>query len=146
MKALPDSSTALNRQGTTGAKLVSSAICPPIHRLLWNKYYIDELYTATLVMPTRLLGRFTAWFDLNTIDWVVNLVGKAGKFGGWAIEIVDRIVVVGEQLSTQQSIGLWDHRIWFSDGRQTMSGEIDYDLLFDFHQQRPHLSNNTLPY
>ena len=84
------------RKGRTLIRAASIvAICPPIHRLLWNKYYFDELYTAMLVIPTRLMGRFMAWFDLNTIDWVVNLCGKAGKFGGWLIEIVDRIVVDG---------------------------------------------------
>jgi NADH-quinone oxidoreductase subunit L len=40
----------------------------PIHRLLKNKYYIDEIYEAVFVRPTGKLADALGWFDDNVID------------------------------------------------------------------------------
>jgi NADH-quinone oxidoreductase subunit L len=45
----------------------------PIYTLLYNKYYIDELYDAVIVQPTYSLARFLWRFDANVIDGLVNL-------------------------------------------------------------------------
>ena len=56
----------------------------PIHALLVNKYYLDELYDTVLAGGTRGAGWLFAWFDLNIVDGVVNLVGLvvSGVGGG----------------------------------------------------------------
>jgi len=45
-----------------------------VHRLLENKYYVDELYNATAIGGTLMLARVLAWIDTWIIDGLVNLV------------------------------------------------------------------------
>jgi NADH-quinone oxidoreductase subunit L len=46
----------------------------PIHRLLLNKYYVDEVYDATIVQPIRVASQEGLWrgFDVKVIDGAVN--------------------------------------------------------------------------
>jgi len=47
------------------------------YRVLWNKYYVDEIYNALFVRPivdgSRVLWRA---FDVGVIDWAVNGTGR----------------------------------------------------------------------
>ena len=45
-----------------------------LHRLLLNKYYVDELYDATVVTPIRIGSERGLWrgFDVGVIDGAVN--------------------------------------------------------------------------
>ncbi|HOE95478.1 MAG TPA: NADH-quinone oxidoreductase subunit L [Candidatus Sumerlaeota bacterium] len=72
---------------------VFAARLRPLHTLLLNKYFIDELYHWLFVRTTVVAGWFSALFDRRAIDAVVNLVGRLGWLGGWLIEIVDRVAV-----------------------------------------------------
>ena len=56
----------------------------PIHRLLLNKYYVDELYDATVVQPIKVVSREGLWrrFDVLVIDGAVN--GTAAVVAGSA--------------------------------------------------------------
>jgi NADH-quinone oxidoreductase subunit L len=48
-----------------------------LHRLLLNKYYVDEVYAALFVRPLLGLAAFCARpFDLGVIDGIVNGVGR----------------------------------------------------------------------
>ena len=51
-----------------------------------------------------------------------------------AVFWIDRIIAVA-----QRGSDLYNNRIWASDGRQTLTGELEYDLLFDWYplQSRP---------
>ena len=54
-----------------------------LHRLLLNKYYVDELYDAVFVRPSYRLYLWCARvFDLGVIDGIVNGVGSTVV--GWA--------------------------------------------------------------
>jgi NADH-quinone oxidoreductase subunit L len=87
----------------------------PIHTLLWNKYYLDELYHWMLVAPTIGLGWLTAIFDRGVIDGVVNFVGWCGKISGFIIEIVDRVAVDGWLvLGTARTTGLAGNRLSYA--------------------------------
>ena len=46
----------------------------PVHRLLLNKYYVDEIYDATIVQPIHVVSREGLWrgFDVNVVDGAVN--------------------------------------------------------------------------
>jgi NADH-quinone oxidoreductase subunit L len=46
-----------------------------VHRLLLNKYYVDELYDELFVQPIGRMARWCAGFDLGVIDGAVNGVG-----------------------------------------------------------------------
>jgi NADH-quinone oxidoreductase subunit L len=47
---------------------------PGLHRLLLNKYYVDELYDATVVQPIKVASTEGLWrgFDVTLIDGAVN--------------------------------------------------------------------------
>ncbi len=51
---------------------------PALQNLVYNKYYIDELYNTIIVKPLMLLGDFLyGVFEFFVIDLIVNGVGKA---------------------------------------------------------------------
>jgi NADH-quinone oxidoreductase subunit L len=49
----------------------------PLYRLLLNKYYVDELYDASVVRPLGVVSREGLWrgVDVGVIDGAVNGVG-----------------------------------------------------------------------
>ena len=49
----------------------------PLYRLLLNKYYVDELYDASVVRPLGAISREGLWrgVDVGVIDGAVNGVG-----------------------------------------------------------------------
>jgi NADH-quinone oxidoreductase subunit L len=53
------------------------------HRLLLNKYYIDELYNTAVVQPIKLLSTGALWkgVDAGLIDGTVNGVGALVRAG-----------------------------------------------------------------
>ena len=58
----------------------------PIHRLLLNKYYVDELYDAAIVQPIKVVSQEGLWrgFDVRIIDGAVNGTGALVS-GGSAV-------------------------------------------------------------
>jgi NADH-quinone oxidoreductase subunit L len=52
-----------------------------LHRLVENKYYVDEVYRATVIRFVLVLSRALRVFDDFVVDGVVNL-------SGWVVRIV----------------------------------------------------------
>ena len=54
-----------------------------VYRLLLNKYYVDELYDATIVQPIKVVSTEGLWrgFDVKVIDGAVN--GAGAIVDGW---------------------------------------------------------------
>jgi NADH-quinone oxidoreductase subunit L len=50
---------------------------PGVHRLLLNKYYVDEVYDATIVQPIKVVSTEGLWrgFDVKLVDGAVNGTG-----------------------------------------------------------------------
>jgi len=76
---------------------VLSSRFPPIYKLLYNKWYVDEIYGALVIRPLIALTRGLFRFDLGVIDGGVN--GTAwftvllSKIKGWIdVYIVDGAV------------------------------------------------------
>ena len=76
------------------------ASMPGLHKTLYNKYYVDEIYDATVVAAVMALSRLCSWFDRTVIDGIVHgvawsvrglksLVGAIDRFG------VDKVGVEG---------------------------------------------------
>jgi NADH-quinone oxidoreductase subunit L len=65
------------------------------HRLLLNKYYVDELYDATVISGTFASGRTLWTFDRRVVDGAVNGTGWATVIGAWFSGLTDRTVVDG---------------------------------------------------
>jgi NADH-quinone oxidoreductase subunit L len=65
------------------------------HRLLLNKYYVDELYNATVISGTFASGRGLWTFDRRVVDGTVNGTGWLTVIGAWFSGLTDRAVVDG---------------------------------------------------
>jgi NADH-quinone oxidoreductase subunit L len=65
------------------------------HRTLSNKYYVDELYNATVVSGTFGLGRDLWTFDRRVVDGAVNGTGWVTVISAWFSGLTDRTVVDG---------------------------------------------------
>ncbi len=81
-----------------------------IYTLLWNKYYVDEFYSAVFVEPGRRLAMFL-WqvIDVQVIDGFANGLGRAmasfsGALRGWQtgyarayalLMLVGTVIVIG---------------------------------------------------
>ena len=65
------------------------------HRILLNKYYIDELYDALFVNRTKNLGSALAAFDLGVVDGGVNGAGWLTRMSGELSRLWDTWVIDG---------------------------------------------------
>jgi NADH-quinone oxidoreductase subunit L len=65
------------------------------HRTLSNKYYVDELYNATVISGTMASGRGLWTFDRNVVDGAVNGSSWTTLFGSWLSGLTDRAIVDG---------------------------------------------------
>jgi NADH-quinone oxidoreductase subunit L len=65
------------------------------HRTLLNKYYVDELYDATVISGTLSSARGLWAIDRNVVDGAVNGSGKLTIISSWFSGLTDRTVVDG---------------------------------------------------
>ncbi len=64
------------KQPERPARLVASL--PSLHRLLLNKYYVDEFYDVTVVQPVKIVAEDALWrgMDVRVVDGAVNGAGQ----------------------------------------------------------------------
>jgi len=65
------------------------------HRTLSNKYYVDELYNATVVNGTFEAGDALWAVDRNVVDGAVNGTSWVTVISSWLSGLTDRAVVDG---------------------------------------------------
>jgi NADH-quinone oxidoreductase subunit L len=58
-----------------------------VHRVLLNKYYVDEIYDAAVVQPVKVISRDGLWrgFDVAIIDGAVNGTGVIVAGAAWML-------------------------------------------------------------
>jgi NADH-quinone oxidoreductase subunit L len=57
------------------------------YRVLWNKYWVDELYHAVIVRPLVMLSTgLWKFFDVFVVDGLVNGAGLLMRGVGWALK------------------------------------------------------------
>jgi NADH-quinone oxidoreductase subunit L len=65
------------------------------HRVLLNKYYVDEIYGATVIKGT-MAGASGLWaFDARVVDGAVNGSGWLTIFSSWFSHLIDKYIVDG---------------------------------------------------
>jgi NADH-quinone oxidoreductase subunit L len=87
-----------------------------VHRLIYNKYYVDEIYGKAFVEGGVGLSRVLWWIDARIVDGLVNLAGRIGALCGllqgwidrWFVDglvnlVGDAVVAGGRRLRTTQS-------------------------------------------
>jgi NADH-quinone oxidoreductase subunit L len=101
------------RWADKGYKEPISVSAPPVYRVLFNKYFVDEgydyLFTGRRKLgPVRLgaigAGDASSWVDTNVIDGTVNAAGWMTRFTGtvskwWDKWIIDGVGVNGPALA-----------------------------------------------
>jgi len=69
---------------------------PGVHRFIENKYYVDELYQATVIGGTLALCRVAFWFDRHIVDGLVNGTRHVTVYLlGWGSNLFDKFVIDG---------------------------------------------------
>jgi NADH-quinone oxidoreductase subunit L len=63
--------------------------------VVYNKYYVDELYQATVLRGSVVLARALSWFDKSIIDAAVNLAGFLTRVFANVDGMIDRYIVDG---------------------------------------------------
>ena len=63
------------------------AAFPGLYRVLYQKYYVDELYDTAVIRPLVSVSRGFLWkfFDVNVIDGTVNGLASAVRLCGMAL-------------------------------------------------------------
>ena len=65
------------------------------HRLLSHRYYVDELYDATIIAATWKSARGLWTVDRNVVDGAVNGTGRLTIISSWLSGLTDKRVVDG---------------------------------------------------
>jgi NADH:ubiquinone oxidoreductase subunit 5 (subunit L)/multisubunit Na+/H+ antiporter MnhA subunit len=81
------------RQNPLPARLLERF--PRIHRVIFNKYYVDEIYQATAVRGFLGLSHLLNGLDKHIIDGVVNGVGTLTRAVAWVDGFIDARLVDG---------------------------------------------------
>jgi NADH-quinone oxidoreductase subunit L len=63
--------------------------------VVYNKYYVDEIYEATVVRGSIVLAKVLAWIDSRLIDGVVNLAGAVTRLVANLDGAIDKYLVDG---------------------------------------------------
>jgi NADH-quinone oxidoreductase subunit L len=99
----------------------------PLYNLVYNKYYVDEIYAFLFIRPTIRLAKLAFKFDLGVIDGTVNGVAKLtvilSKIAAW----IDRYVVDGAVNMTAKIVEIFSLVL-----RRMQTGYIQTYLLIAF--------------
>ena len=63
--------------------------------VVYNKYYLDEIYGATVVRGSLLFARILSWIDSRLVDGVVNLAGEVTRLFANLDGAIDKYIVDG---------------------------------------------------
>ena len=96
-----------------------------IHRLLWRKYFFDEMYDFFVVGTTMVVTRIMGAFDKYIVDGIVNAAAFAGKVSAFIAGIFDNWIVDGLVNGTAALASFTGDRL--SD---TETGRVRNYLLF----------------
>ena len=63
--------------------------------VVYNKYYVDELYRATVIRGSLAFAHLCSWVDKYFVDGLVNLAGATGRVFAELDGAIDRYIVDG---------------------------------------------------
>jgi NADH-quinone oxidoreductase subunit L len=63
--------------------------------VVYNKYYVDELYDLVVIRPSLAIGGFFSFFDGKVVDRLVELVGAAARGVANIDDAIDKYLVDG---------------------------------------------------
>ncbi len=93
----------------------------PVYRLLWNKWWFDELYHFAFVRPALWLSDLSAAIDRYVIDWLADNLARWTRLISRLDDWIDRRLVDGWVNRTADwtyACGLWLRRVQTGQLRQ----------------------------
>jgi NADH-quinone oxidoreductase subunit L len=66
-----------------------------VWNVVYNKYYVDELYQATVIRGSVAFARLCGWVDKYFVDGLVNLAGAIARVCAELDGAIDRYIVDG---------------------------------------------------
>ena len=66
-----------------------------LHKVIYNKYYVDEILYGTFLRGTLVLSQALAWFDRTIVDGIVNGAATVTRVVSWINGRIDFHVVDG---------------------------------------------------
>jgi NADH-quinone oxidoreductase subunit L len=100
------------------SKKVKRGTSEGVHKLLYNKYYVDELYAATIVRPL-------VWLSTNVLWKVVD----AGMIDGAVNGVADGAAAVGDTVRHTQSGNTRSYAVWVVVGAIVVLGIVFWPIL-----------------
>jgi NADH-quinone oxidoreductase subunit L len=100
------------------SKKVQRGTSEGVHKLLYNKYYVDEIYQATVVAPLMWVSRNVLWkvVDAGMIDGAVN-------------GVADGAAAVGDAVRHTQSGNTRSYAVWVVVGAIVLLGIVFWPIL-----------------
>jgi NADH-quinone oxidoreductase subunit L len=69
--------------------VADNKIVNPVHKTIYHKYYIDELYATLFTKPVNWLSeKMHSYIEINFIDRIVNYVGEGVKGSGFYLRLL----------------------------------------------------------
>jgi len=99
-------------------KTVKRGTSEGVHKLLYNKYYVDELYAATVVRPL-------VWLSTNVLWKVVD----AGMIDGAVNGVADGAAAVGDTVRHTQSGNTRSYAVWVVIGALVVLSIVFWPIL-----------------
>jgi NADH-quinone oxidoreductase subunit L len=97
-----------------------------IHNFLLNKWWFDELYEVIFVKPSKVIGKWVSWIDLNILDSIVHFCARATKATATFWErLADQIIVDG----SVNLMARWIYQVGVSL-RRIQTGSLRQYVLF----------------
>jgi len=67
---------------------LTRASFPKTYQVLWNKYYVDEIYDRLIISPSKKAGRFCVGLDDYLIDGLIWLVTAIPRGLGYVVRVL----------------------------------------------------------
>ena len=100
-------------------------ILGPLHNLLKNKYYIDELFEIVFIRPSQTISRLTAEvLDRGVIDGFLHLIARVSTWIGDLLKVLNLWLIDGVGDGIPQAVGRFGS--WF---RRIQTGRIQQYML-----------------
>jgi NADH-quinone oxidoreductase subunit L len=100
------------------AKGAKEGVSEGLHKILYNKYYVDEIYHAVVVGPLIWISRNVLWkvVDVGMIDGTVNGIATGSR-------------AIGDTLRHQQSGNTRSYAVWVLMGAIVVLGIIFWPIV-----------------
>ncbi|MFH1998062.1 MAG: NADH-quinone oxidoreductase subunit L, partial [Planctomycetota bacterium] len=80
------------RKGMARAAVMAQSMSG-LHRVVYNKFFVDEFYLKYIVGSLKGLANFSSRFDLRVIDGLVNLVARIVEVFGFIVRVTQTGIV-----------------------------------------------------